>query len=54
VSTEVGDIRAVLPPMTYRDVELPMGPVPAVGEHNDAILAELDLLDDDASHQPRA
>jgi crotonobetainyl-CoA:carnitine CoA-transferase CaiB-like acyl-CoA transferase len=45
VTTEVGDIRGVLPPMTFRDVELPMGPVPALGEHNHAILAELDLLD---------
>lgn len=46
VSTEAGDIRAVLPPMTFRDVELPMGPVPAVGEHNHAILAELGIEDD--------
>ena len=45
VATEVGDIRAVLPPMTYRDVELPMGPVPALGEHTDKILAELGLPD---------
>lgn len=43
VSTEVGDIRAVLPPMTFRDVELPMGPIPALGAHTEAILAELDL-----------
>jgi formyl-CoA transferase len=41
VSTEAGDIEAVLPPMTFRDVELPMGPVPALGEHTDAILGEL-------------
>ena len=47
VSTEVGDIRGVLPPMTFSDVELPMGPVPALGQHNPAILAELDLLDED-------
>jgi crotonobetainyl-CoA:carnitine CoA-transferase CaiB-like acyl-CoA transferase len=51
VSTEVGDIRGILPPMTFRDVELPMGPVPALGEHNDAILAELGLLDEDAPAQ---
>jgi formyl-CoA transferase len=43
VSTEVGDIRGVLPPMTFRDVELPMGPVPALGEHNHIILTELGL-----------
>jgi crotonobetainyl-CoA:carnitine CoA-transferase CaiB-like acyl-CoA transferase len=27
--------------MTFTDVELPMGPVPALGQHTDAILAEL-------------
>jgi formyl-CoA transferase len=47
VETEVGQIRGVLPPMTFRDVELPMGPVPALGEHNTAILAELQRRDDD-------
>lgn len=43
VATEAGDIHGLLPPMTYRDVELPMGPVPALGEHNDRILDELGL-----------
>lgn len=54
VSTEVGDIRGLLPPMTFHDVELPMGPVPALGQHNHAILAELGLLDEDtpASKEP--
>jgi itaconate CoA-transferase len=41
VQTEAGEIRGVLPPMTFRDVELPMGPVPALGEHSAAIRAEL-------------
>ncbi len=50
VSTPVGDIRGVLPPMTYRDVELPMGAIPALGEHNDAILAELGLSGDHTDH----
>ena len=50
VSTPAGDIRGVLPPMTYRDVELPMGAVPALGEHNDAILAELGLSGDHTDH----
>ena len=44
VATEAGDVRAVLPPMTFDDVELPMGPVPALGEHTDRILAELGLF----------
>jgi formyl-CoA transferase len=48
VSTEIGDIRAVLPPMTFRDVELPMGAVPALGEHNAAILDELGLPQEDS------
>lgn len=43
VDTEVGPIRAVLPPMTFADVEMRMGPVPALGEHTDAILAELGI-----------
>jgi hypothetical protein len=34
--------------MTFRDVELPMGPVPALGENNYAILSELGLLDEEA------
>ncbi|NDK88713.1 CoA transferase [Gordonia desulfuricans] len=41
VDTEIGPIRAVLPPMTFDDVELRMGAVPALGEHTAAILAEL-------------
>ena len=47
VKTEAGEIRGVLPPMTFRDVELPMGPVPALGEHSAAIRAELQLPGDD-------
>ncbi|GAA2849408.1 CaiB/BaiF CoA-transferase family protein [Pseudonocardia halophobica] len=43
VHTPVGEIRGVLPPMTFRDVELPMGAVPALGQHTAAILRELDL-----------
>lgn len=43
VTTEAGEIRGVLPPMTFRDIELPMGAVPALGQHTDAILTELGL-----------
>jgi formyl-CoA transferase len=43
VGTETGDIRALLPPMTFRDVELPMGAIPALGEHTDSVIAELGL-----------
>ncbi|KRF21064.1 CoA-transferase [Nocardioides sp. Soil797] len=41
VDTPAGPVDAVLPPTTFRDVELPMGAVPALGEHTGAILAEL-------------
>lgn len=43
VGTEQGPIRALLPPVTFRDVELPMGDVPALGEHTGAVLAGLGL-----------
>ncbi|WP_017612757.1 CaiB/BaiF CoA transferase family protein [Nocardiopsis salina] len=47
VGTERGGISAVLPPMTFDDVELRMAPVPALGEHTAAILAELGLTGHD-------
>ncbi len=43
VGTERGPVQALLPPMTYRDVELQMGDVPALGEHTDRLLVELGL-----------
>ena len=45
ISTEVGPVRAVLPPMNFRDVELPMGDVPALGEHTSGVLTRLGLSD---------
>jgi itaconate CoA-transferase len=52
VETPGGVVRGLLPPMTFTDVELPMGPVPALGQHTDAILAELgaDQRGEDTSH----
>lgn len=41
VDTPAGPVDAVLPPMSFRDVELPMGPIPALGAHTDVVLAEL-------------
>ncbi|MCQ4122179.1 CaiB/BaiF CoA transferase family protein [Rhodococcus tibetensis] len=41
VGSEVGQISAVLPPMTFADVEMRMGDIPALGEHTDRILGEL-------------
>lgn len=40
VGTPEGPVAAVLPPMTFRDIELRMGDVPALGAHTDAVLAE--------------
>ena len=40
VDSPVGPLRAVVPPFNIDGVEIPMGPIPAVGEHTDAILGE--------------
>jgi itaconate CoA-transferase len=45
VETENGPVRALLPPATFADVEAPMGPVPALGQHTVAVLRELGLDD---------
>lgn len=50
VDTPGGPVRGLLPPMTFTDVELPMGAVPALGEHTEAILAELGISGN--GHQP--
>jgi itaconate CoA-transferase len=41
VGSPVGPLRALLPPATPSDTEPVMAPIPAVGEHTDAILEEL-------------
>ena len=41
INTPGGPVRALLPPFTFTDIEAVMGDVPALGEHTDAILAEL-------------
>jgi itaconate CoA-transferase len=41
VRTPVGPLRALRPPVRMEGVEPVMGPVPAAGEHTEAILAEL-------------
>jgi len=47
VNTSAGMVRAVLPPTTWRDFELPMGPIPALGEHTEAIPNELGYAPDE-------
>jgi itaconate CoA-transferase len=46
VTTPGGEIRALLPPFTFAGTELPMGPVPALGEHTGAVLRWLDYPDE--------
>ena len=41
VGTEAGPVRALLPPFTFTDAEAAMGDVPSVGQHTDAVLAEI-------------
>ncbi|MGE2720536.1 CaiB/BaiF CoA transferase family protein [Mycolicibacterium celeriflavum] len=43
VATPKGDIRALRPPPVISGFEQPMGPVPGLGEHTDAVLGELGL-----------
>jgi len=43
VASPVGPLRALLPPVTMDGVDPAMGEVPAVGQHTEAILAELGL-----------
>jgi crotonobetainyl-CoA:carnitine CoA-transferase CaiB-like acyl-CoA transferase len=40
VDTPAGPVRALLPPVTVRGREAAMGPVPAAGQHTEAIRAE--------------
>ena len=47
VQTSAGSIRAILPPPIIDGYEQPMGPVPGLGEHTDAVLAELGLSGND-------
>jgi crotonobetainyl-CoA:carnitine CoA-transferase CaiB-like acyl-CoA transferase len=47
VETPGGRIPALLPPPVYEDRELPMGPVPGLGEHTDTVLAGLGLTPED-------
>ncbi|MBN3497127.1 CaiB/BaiF CoA transferase family protein [Arthrobacter pascens] len=41
VASPVGPVRSLIPPVTSREADFRMGPVPELGEHTAAILAEL-------------
>lgn len=47
VDTPKGEIRALRPPPVITGFEQPMGAVPGLGEHTDAVLRELGLTTDD-------
>ena len=49
VSTTGGPIQAILPPPIIEGYEQPMGPVPGLGEHTDAVLTELGLSGEEIS-----
>jgi crotonobetainyl-CoA:carnitine CoA-transferase CaiB-like acyl-CoA transferase len=41
VKAPSGPVRALLPPMTFTDIEATMGNVPSLGQHTDDVLGEL-------------
>lgn len=43
VDSPVGPLRSLLPPVTFRGMDVQMGAVPEIGQHTDAVLAELGL-----------
>lgn len=47
IDTPVGPIPALLPPPIITGFDPPMGAVPALGEHTNAVLAEFGLTDDE-------
>ena len=47
IDSPAGRLRALLPPVTFADAEAAMGAVPALGQHTDAVLAELGFAPDD-------
>jgi crotonobetainyl-CoA:carnitine CoA-transferase CaiB-like acyl-CoA transferase len=47
VDTSKGPIQALLPPPVVSGYDPPMGAVPGLGEHTDAVLAELGFGQDD-------
>ncbi|MET4060333.1 itaconate CoA-transferase [Arthrobacter sp. UYP6] len=43
VDSTVGPLRSLIPPVTSREADIRMAPVPEIGEHTDKILSELGL-----------
>ena len=53
VQTPAGPIQAILPPPIVDGYEQPMGPVPGLGEHTEAVLTELGLSGNEIDHLRR-
>jgi itaconate CoA-transferase len=43
VDSPTGTVRMLKPPFNFERMDVPMGPIPSVGEHTDAILGELGI-----------
>ena len=43
VASATGPVRMLVPPFNFEGMDIPMGPIPAVGEHTDTILEELGI-----------
>jgi crotonobetainyl-CoA:carnitine CoA-transferase CaiB-like acyl-CoA transferase len=43
VASPAGRVRMMKPPFNFDGMDVPMGPIPSVGEHTDAILSELGI-----------
>jgi crotonobetainyl-CoA:carnitine CoA-transferase CaiB-like acyl-CoA transferase len=43
VESPAGPVRMMKPPFNFDGMEVPMGAIPSVGEHTDAILSELGI-----------
>ncbi|MEI4768725.1 CaiB/BaiF CoA-transferase family protein [Psychrobacillus sp. FJAT-51614] len=49
VESPVGKLKALIPPVTFDEIETVMNPIPTVGEHTKGILKELGYEDDEIS-----
>jgi itaconate CoA-transferase len=54
VASPAGPVRALVPPFNFDNMEIPMGAIPAVGEHTDTILGELGFDSDTIARMHRS
>jgi itaconate CoA-transferase len=54
VASPAGPVRALVPPFNFDKMEIPMGAIPAVGEHTDTILGELGFDSDTIARMHRS